>query len=62
MPSPFSRLITPGGSPAASRSSRVKCAAKACVTEGFHTTVFPKSAGAVGRFPAIAVKLKGVIA
>ena len=29
---------------------------------GFQTTVLPISAGAVGRFPAIAVKLNGVIA
>ena len=29
---------------------------------GFHTTVLPISAGAVGRLPAIAVKLNGVIA
>src|SRR4029453_6804553 len=28
----------------------------------FHTTVLPIKAGAVGRFPAMAVKLKGVIA
>ncbi len=40
----------------------VKCAANACVGEGFHTTMFPISAGAVGRLPAIAVKLNGVIA
>ncbi|SLH20617.1 Uncharacterised protein [Mycobacteroides abscessus subsp. abscessus] len=30
--------------------------------EGFHTTVLPISAGAVGRLPAMAVKLNGVIA
>ena len=29
---------------------------------GFHTTVLPMRAGAVGRFPAIDVKLKGVTA
>ena len=29
---------------------------------GFHSTVFPIRAGAVGRLPAIAVKLNGVIA
>jgi hypothetical protein len=29
---------------------------------GFHTTVLPMSAGAVGRFAPMAVKLKGVIA
>ena len=29
---------------------------------GFQTTVLPMSAGAVGRLPAIEVKLKGVTA
>jgi hypothetical protein len=29
---------------------------------GFHTTVLPMSAGAVGRLPAIDVKLNGVTA
>jgi hypothetical protein len=29
---------------------------------GFHTTVLPTITGAVGRLPAMAVKLKGVIA
>ena len=33
-----------------------------CEGDGFHTTVLPISAGAVGRLPAIAVKLNGVIA
>ena len=32
------------------------------VTDGFQTTVLPIRAGAVGRFPAIEVKLNGVIA
>ena len=32
------------------------------VAAGFHTTVLPISAGAVGRLPPIAVKLNGVIA
>ena len=40
----------------------MKCAANACVGEGFQTTVLPINAGAVGRLPAIAVKLNGVIA
>ena len=30
--------------------------------DGFHTTTLPSSAGAVGRFPAIEVKLNGVMA
>jgi hypothetical protein len=32
------------------------------VIEGFQMTVLPINAGAVGRFPAIEVKLNGVIA
>ena len=40
----------------------VKCAASCWVGDGFQTTVLPISAGAVGRLPAIAVKLNGVIA
>ncbi len=32
------------------------------VGDGFQTTTLPISAGAVGRLPAMAVKLKGVIA
>ena len=40
----------------------VRCAASCWVGAGFHTTVLPISAGAVGRLPAIAVKLNGVIA
>ena len=39
-----------------------RCAAYCWVGAGFHTTVLPISAGAVGRLPAIAVKLNGVIA
>jgi hypothetical protein len=62
MPSPASKLITPGGRPAASSSCMVRYAANVCVGDGFHTTVLPISAGAVGRLPAIAVKLNGVIA
>jgi hypothetical protein len=62
MPSPVTRLMTPGGSPAASSSCIVRYAAKVCVGEGFHTTVLPIRAGALGRFPAIAVKLNGVMA
>jgi hypothetical protein len=34
----------------------------ACFSDGFHTTTLPIIAGAVGRFPAIAVKLNGVTA
>lgn len=55
-------LITPGGRPAASSSRIVWKADSVCVGDGFHTTVLPISAGAVGRFPAMAVKLNGVMA
>ena len=54
--------MTPGGMPASSSSSIVSDAASCWVGEGFHRTVLPISAGAVGRLPAIAVKLNGVIA
>ena len=61
-PSPVTRLITPGGSPAASSSRIVKCAENCWVGDGFHSTVLPSSAGAVGRLAAIEVKLNGVMA
>ena len=61
-PSPVTRLITPGGSPAAASRRIVACAASCCVGDGFHTTTLPSSAGAVGRLAAIEVKLNGVIA
>ncbi len=48
-----------GRSPAASRSAIVYWAEYACVGDGFHTTVFPISIGAVDRFAAMAVKLNG---
>ena len=60
--SPGTKLITPGGSPASSRIFSVYHALSIAVPAGFHTTVLPISAGAVGRFPPIAVKLKGVTA
>ncbi len=62
IPSPGSMLMTPGGMPASSSSSMVRWAATCWVGEGFHSTVLPMRAGAVGRLPAIAVKLKGVTA
>ncbi len=54
--------MTPGGNPADSSSRIRKCAANACVGAGFQTTVFPINAGAVARFPAMAVKLNGLTA
>ena len=38
------------------------CAASCWVCDGFHTTGLPMRAGAVGRLPAIEVKLNGVTA
>jgi hypothetical protein len=54
--------MTPGGSPASWSSRISSTAAWVWVGDGFHTTTLPISAGAVGRLPAMAVKLKGVIA
>ena len=61
-PAPYTRLITPSGSPASCSSLMMKYAEYAAVDAGFQTTVFPISAGLVGRLPAIDVKLKGVTA
>src|SRR6059058_356020 len=61
-PEPYTRLITPGGKPACSKSFIRKCAEYAAVKAGFQTTVFPMSAALPGRLPPIAVKLNGVTA
>src|SRR3954471_5411933 len=61
-PEPETRLMTPGGSPAASYSFIRKCAEYAAVDAGFHRTVFPISAALVARLPPIAVKLNGLTA
>ena len=61
-PEPVTMFTTPGGSPAASRSSRVIDAESCWVGLGFHTTVLPISTGAKSRFAAMDVKLKGEIA
>ena len=59
---PVTMLMTPGGRPASSSSIMSRWAANCWVGAGFQTTMLPISAGAVGRLPAIAVKLNGVIA
>ena len=59
---PGTKLMTPGGRPAASSSCRMYQALGIDEEAGFQTTVLPMRAGAVGRFPAIEVKLKGVTA
>src|SRR5262245_20081083 len=61
-PRPGTKLITPGGRPAASNSRIRYQLLRIDDDAGFHSTVLPISAGAVGRFPAIDVKLKGVTA
>src|SRR5712692_4437697 len=60
--SPAMKLITPGGMPAASYSFIRWYAEYIALDAGFHTMVLPMSAGAVGRFAAIDVKLNGVTA
>ena len=61
-PLPWTRLITPGGRPASSKTRITTSLLTADFSEGFQTTVLPVSAGVEGRFPAIAVKLNGVTA
>src|SRR5262249_5027039 len=60
--SPGTKLITPGGRPAASRSFMRQYAESIALDAGFQITVLPMSAGAVGRLPPIDVKLNGVTA
>src|SRR2546428_10521145 len=50
-PAPGTRLMTPGGSPAASRISMMKWAAYTAVEAGLQTTLFPMIAAPVGRLP-----------
>src|SRR5919109_5064447 len=61
-PEPYTRLMTPGGSPASSKSRRTQYAENAAVDAGFQTTVLPISAAELGRFAPMAVKLNGVTA
>src|ERR671936_581924 len=56
------RLITPGGRPASSRSFIVQYAEYAAVEAGFQMTTSPITAGLVDRLAPIAVKLNGEIA
>ena len=61
--SPATKLMTPGGMPASSQQLHEVVAPTAWRCDaGFHTTMLPISAGAVGRFAAIDVKLNGVTA
>ena len=54
--------MTPGGRPAASSRRRIWSALSIALDAGFQITVLPINAGAVGRLPAIEVKLNGVTA
>jgi hypothetical protein len=56
------KLMTPGGRPASSSSLKMNQLLSTAVAAGFHTTALPINAGAVGRLPPMAVKLKGVMA
>src|SRR5213596_3642327 len=56
------KLMTPGGMPAASYSFIRWYAEYIALDAGFQTTVLPIRAGAVGRLAAIEVKLNGVTA
>src|SRR5690606_18593666 len=58
----YTKLITPSGNPASFKMSINKAAAYTWVLAGFHTTTLPHMAGAEGKLPLIAVKLKGVTA
>ena len=55
-------LITPSGKPASLKTCIITLAEYTCVAAGFQTTTLPIKAALEGKFPAIAVKLKGVIA
>ena len=59
---PLTMLMTPGGIPASSSSSIRKWLTSSVCVAGLNTTVLPMSIGAVGRLPAIEVKLKGLTA
>src|SRR5947199_330718 len=59
---PLTMLITPGGIPASSKSSTRKWLTSSVWVAGLKMTVLPMSIGAVGRLPAIEVKLNGLTA
>ena len=56
---PGTKLITPGGRPASSRTRNTYHALSIALEAGFQTTLLPMRAGAPERLPPIAVKLKG---
>ena len=60
--SPKTVLITPSGTPASRNTSTITWAEKIWWSLGFQTTTFPIMAALDGRLPAMAVKLKGVMA
>ncbi len=60
--SPGTRLITPGGRPASISRRMIAWAPSIAVAAGFQIDTPPIRTGAVGRLPAIEVKLNGVTA
>ena len=60
--SPKTTFITPSGTPASLKTSIIIFAENTWLSLGFQTTVLPIIAADAGKFAAIAVKLKGVIA
>ncbi len=60
--SPETRLTTPAGMPASSRTFMITQALRIEVWAGFQRTTLPIRAGEVTRFPPMAVKLNGEIA
>ena len=61
-PLPGKKFMTPLGKPASLNSFIKKCALYTAEDAGFHIATFPIRAGAVGKLPAMEVKLNGVIA
>ena len=61
-PEPGTKLITPSGRPASRSSSMTAQPDSTAVLAGFQMQTLPMSAGAVGRLPAMDVKLNGVTA
>src|SRR5260370_39994992 len=60
-PSPYTTLTTPSGRPASRSNCIDRCATSAALSAGFHTTVFPRTAGPKTRL-FMQVKLNGVTA
>src|SRR5918992_198796 len=60
-PEPITRFITPGGTPAASKSSVMRTAVAGVIDAGLNTTVFPATnAGAIFQIGIATGKFHGV--